>query len=92
MPLSRRLPKRGFNNIFAKPLTAINVSALNAFEDGAVVDAQALLEKGIVTKCQYGIKVLGNGTISKKVTVKAAAFSDSAKEKIVAAGGKYEVI
>ena len=92
MPLARRVPKRGFNNIFAKPLTAINVAALNAFEDGAVVDAQVLLEKGVVTKCPYGIKVLGNGTITKKVTVKAAAFSESAKEKIVAAGGKYEVI
>ena len=92
MPLARRIPKRGFNNIFAKPLTAINVTALNAFEDGAVVDAQALLEKGVVSKCPYGIKVLGNGTVTKKVTVKAAAFSESAKEKIVAAGGKYEVI
>ena len=92
MPLARRVPKRGFNNVFAKPLTAINVAALNAFEDGAVVDAQALLEKGIVTKCTYGIKVLGNGSVTKKVTVKAAAFSESAKEKIVAAGGKYEVI
>ena len=92
MPLARRIPKRGFNNIFAKPLTAINVAALNQFEDGAVVDTAALLEKGIITKCEYGVKVLGNGAVSKKVTVKAAAFSESAKEKIVAAGGKYEVI
>ena len=92
MPLVRRIPKRGFNNIFAKPLTAINVAALNQFEDGAVVDTAALLEKGIITKCEYGVKVLGNGAVSKKVTVKAAAFSESAKEKIVAAGGKYEVI
>lgn len=88
MPLVRRIPKRGFNNIFAKPLTAINVAALNQFEDGAVVDTAALLEKGIITKCEYGVKVLGNGAVSKKVTVKAAAFSESAKEKIVAAGWK----
>ena len=92
MPLARRLPKRGFHNIFAKPLEAINVSALERFEDGAVVDAQALLEKGILSKCQYGVKILGNGEISKKLTVKASAFSASAKEKIVAAGGKWEVV
>ena len=92
MPLSRRIPKRGFNNIFAKPLEAINVSALDKFEDGAVVDAKALLEKGILSKCQYGVKILGNGQISKKLTVQASAFSASAKEKIEAAGGKAEVI
>ena len=92
MPLARRLPKRGFNNIFAKPLEAINVSALEKFEDGAVVDAQALLEKGILSKCQYGVKILGSGEISKKLIVKASAFSASAKEKIVAAGGKWEVV
>ena len=92
MPLARRLPKRGFHNIFAKPLEAINVSVLDKFEDGAVVDAKALLEKGILSKCEYGVKILGNGTISKKLTVQASAFSASAKEKIVAAGGKYEVI
>ena len=92
MPLARRLPKRGFHNIFAKPLEAINVSALEKFEDGAVVDAQALLEKGILSKCQYGVKILGNGEISKKLIVKASAFSASAKEKIVAAGGKWEVV
>ena len=92
MPLARRLPKRGFHNIFAKPLEAINVSALEKFEDGAVVDAQALLEKGILSKCQYGVKILGSGSISKKLIVKASAFSASAKEKIVAAGGKWEVI
>ncbi|NBI68614.1 50S ribosomal protein L15 [Pseudoflavonifractor sp. 60] len=92
MPLARRLPKRGFHNIFAKPLEAINVSALEKFEDGAVVDAQALLEKGILSKCQYGVKILGNGEISKKLTVKASAFSASAKQKIVAAGGKWEVV
>jgi large subunit ribosomal protein L15 len=92
MPLTRRIPKRGFHNIFAKPLEAVNVSVLDKFEDGAVVDAQALLEKGILSKCEYGVKILGNGTISKKLTVKASAFSASAKEKIEAAGGKAEVI
>ena len=91
MPLSRRIPKRGFNNIFAKPLEIINLSALNAFEDGAVVTAEALIEKGILNKCEYGYKVLGNGKITKKVTVEASAFSKSAKEAIEAAGGKAEV-
>ena len=92
MPLTRRIPKRGFNNIFAKPLEAINVSALEKFEDGAVVDAKALLEKGILSKCEYGVKILGNGSLTKKLTVQASAFSASAKEKIEAAGGKAEVI
>ena len=92
MPLTRRIPKRGFHNIFAKPLEAVNVSALEKFEDGAVVDAKALLEKGILSKCEYGVKILGNGSISKKLTVQASAFSASAKEKIEAAGGKAEVI
>ena len=92
MPLARRVPKRGFNNIYAKPLTAINLTVLNRFEDGAVVDAAALIEKGILSSCPYGLKVLSNGTLTKKVTVKAAAFSQSAKEKIEQAGGKAEVI
>lgn len=92
MPLARRIPKRGFNNIFAKPLEAINVSALEKFEDGAVVDAQALLDAGVLSKCEYGVKILGNGEITKKLTVKASAFSETAKEKIEAAGGKVEVI
>ena len=92
MPLARRVPKRGFNNIFAKPLTAINVAVLNRFEDGAVVDAAALIEKGIISECPYGLKVIANGNLTKKITVKAAAFSDSAKEKIEQAGGKAEVI
>ena len=92
MPLARRIPKRGFNNIFAKPLTAINVASLNAFEDGAVVDAAALMEKGIIHDCKYGLKVLANGTLTKKVTVKAAAFSEGAKAKIEEAGGKAEVM
>ena len=92
MPLARRLPKRGFNNIFAKPLEIVNLSALNKFEDGATVNVCDLLEKGILSKCEYGVKVLGNGEITKKLTVRASAFSASAKEKIVAAGGKYEVV
>ncbi len=92
MPLARRLPKRGFNNIFAKPLEAINVSALEKFEDGAVVNAQVLLEKGVLSKCEYGVKILGNGELTKKLTVQASAFSASAKEKIEAAGGKVEVV
>ena len=92
MPLARRIPKRGFNNIFAKPLEFVNVSALDKFEDGAVVDAQALLDAGILSKCVYGVKILGNGEISKKLTVKASAFSETAKEKIEAAGGKAEVV
>ena len=92
MPLVRRVPKRGFNNIFAKPLTAVNLTALNHFEDGAVVDAAALIEAGIIASCPYGLKVLSNGTVTKKVTVKAAAFSESAKEKIEQAGGKAEVV
>ena len=92
MPLARRLPKRGFHDNFAKPLEAINVSVLDKFEDGAVVDAKALLEKGILSKCEYGVKILGNGSITKKLTVQASAFSASAKEKIEAAGGKVEVV
>jgi large subunit ribosomal protein L15 len=92
MPLARRIPKRGFNNIFAKPLEAVNVSALDKFEDGAVVDAQMLLHAGVLSKCEYGVKILGNGEITKKLTVKAAAFSESAKQKIEAAGGKAEVV
>ena len=79
MPLARRIPKRGFNNIFAKPLEIINLSALNKFEDGEIVTAEALLAKGILSKCEYGYKVLGNGKVTKKVTVQAAAFSQAAK-------------
>jgi len=92
MPLARRLPKRGFHNIFAKPLEAVNVSALDKFEDGATVTAQALLEKGVLSKCVNGVKILGNGEITKKLTVEASAFSESAKKKIVAAGGKWKVV
>ena len=92
MPLVRRIPKRGFNNIYAKPLTAINLAVLNCFEDGAVVDAAALIDKGIIHDCPYGLKVLSNGNLTKNLTVKAAAFSESAKEKIEQAGGKAEVV
>lgn len=92
MPLARRVPKRGFNNIFAKPLTAINVSALNRFEDGETVDAAKLLATGVLSKCEYGLKILGNGEITKKLTVRANAFSEAAKQKIEAAGGKAEVV
>ena len=92
MPLQRRIPKRGFNNIFAKKIVAINVSALNKFEDGAEVDTQALINAGIVKKEYDGIKILGNGEISKKLTVKVAAYSESATQKIEAAGGKAEVV
>ena len=92
MPLARRIPKRGFHNIFAEPLEAVNVSALNRFEDGAEVDAAALLAAGVLSKCVYGVKVLGNGSLTKKLTVKASAFSESAKQKIEAVGGKAEVV
>ena len=92
MPLVRRLPKRGFHNIFAKRLEIVNLASLNKFDDGAVVNAQALLEKGILSKCENGVKVLGNGQLTKKLTVQASAFSASAKEKIEAAGGKVEVV
>ena len=92
MPMTRTTPKRGFHNIFAKPLEIINLSALNRFEDGVTVNAEALLAKGILSKCKYGFKVLGNGSVEKKVTVQASAFSASAKEAIEAAGGKAEVV
>ena len=92
MPLARRIPKRGFHNIFAKPLEFVNVSALNIFEDGATVTAQSLLDAGILSKCRYGVKILGQGELQKKLTVSANAFSQSAKEKIEAAGGKAEVL
>ena len=87
MPLARRLPKRGFNNkVFAKHYAEVNVAALNAFEDGETICVVAMLEKGLIGK------VLGNGELKKKLTVKAAGFSKSAKEKIEAAGGKAEVV
>jgi large subunit ribosomal protein L15 len=92
MPLARRVPKRGFNNIFAKPLDAVNVSDLESFDDGAVVGVKELIDAGKLSKCRYGLKILGNGDITKKLTVRASAFSESAKQKIEAAGGKAEVV
>ena len=92
MPLARRLPKRGFNNIFATQYATIKVSDLEKFEAGSVVDAQALLDKGIIKKTLDGVKVLGNGELSKALTVKLTAYTASAKEKIEQAGGKAEVI
>lgn len=92
MPLQRRVPKRGFVNIFATTYATINVGSLNVFEDGAVVDAAALKEAGLVKKSYDGVKVLANGNLTKKLTVKAAAYSQAAKAKIEAAGGKAEVI
>ena len=92
MPLQRRIPKRGFNNIFAKKIVAVNVGSLNVFEDGADVDAQALINAGIIKKEYDGIKILSNGKLTKKLNVKASAFSESAKQKIEEVGGKAEVI
>ena len=90
--LARRLPKRGFNNVFAKHYAEVNVGSLNAFEDGDTVCVVSMLEKGVIGKACDGVKVLGNGQLTKKLTVKAASFSKSAKEKIEAAGGKAEVV
>ena len=92
MPLSRRLPKRGFTNIFAKVYSTVNVSALEVFEEGTVVDAQLLLEKRIIRKANDGLKVLGEGNLTKKLTVKADKFTKSAEQKITAAGGSTEVV
>jgi len=92
MPLARRVPKRGFNNIFAKPLTSINLASLNKFSNGDTIDEEKLLQSGVLKKCEYGVKVLGNGSLKKKLTVKATAFSESAKRKIEEAGGKAEVV
>ncbi len=92
MPLQRRLPKRGFNNIFATEYATIKVSDLERFEAGSVIDAEALKAAGIIKKVMDGVKVLGNGELTKAVTVKAAAYTASAKEKIEKAGGKAEVI
>ena len=87
MPLARRLPKRGFNNIFAKPLDAINVSDLEKFEDGAVVTVKDIVDAGLVSKCKYGVKILGNGELTAKLDVTADAFSASAIKKIEEKGG-----
>lgn len=92
MPLQRRIPKRGFVNIFRKEYAIVNLSSLDAFKSGTVVDADKLIESGIIKNTKDGVKILGNGDIKKKLTVKATAFSESAKQKIEAAGGKAEVI
>ena len=92
MPLQRRVPKRGFNNIFATRYAIVNLAALNKFENGAVVDTEALKAAGLVKNSYDGVKILGNGALEKNLTVKAAAVSESAKSKIEAAGGKAEVV
>lgn len=93
MPLTRRLPKRGFNNFFKKEYSIVNIQDLEVFENGAIIDIDLLLEKGIVGKKEaYGLKVLGKGNLSKKLTVKASKYSKSASEAIEKAGGKAEVI
>ncbi|MBE6582226.1 MAG: 50S ribosomal protein L15 [Ruminococcaceae bacterium] len=92
IPLYRKLPKRGFKNKFSKEYTTVNISALNCFEDGAVIDHQLLLDAGLARKADDGLKILGNGDVTKKLTVRAAAFTAAAKEKIEAAGGKCEVV
>lgn len=91
MPLYRRIPKRGFTNINTKEIVSINVSALNRFEDGAEITIDTLLENGVIKNARDGVKILGRGEITKKLNVKVTAFSESAKEKIEAAGGKCEV-
>ena len=92
MPLYRRIPKRGFTNRNTKEIISINVSALERFEDGTVVTVEKLLEEGVISKAADGVKILGNGEISKKLTVQVNAFSETAKAKIEAAGGSAEVI
>lgn len=92
MPLTMRLPKRGFTNIFRKEYVAVNIDRLEMFEDGAVVTPVTLIEYGIIKNVQDGVEILGNGEITKKLTVQANKFSESAKQKIEAAGGKAEVI
>ena len=92
MPLARRVPKRGFNNIFATKYVGINVDVLNRFEDGSVVDEAAIVKAGLVKKTLDGIKILGRGELNKNLTVKVTAFSATAKEKIEKAGGKAEEV
>ncbi|MBQ1518371.1 MAG: 50S ribosomal protein L15 [Ruminococcus sp.] len=92
MPLARRIPKRGFNNIFASKYATVNVSDLNKFKDGTEVDTELLIASGLIKKAYDGVKILGNGELTSQLTVKAAKFSASAKEKIEKAGGKAEVM
>ena len=92
MPLYRRLPKRGFNNVFAKKYVSVNVEVLDKFNDGDEVTAETMLEKGIISKVCDGVKILGRGEVTKKLNVKVAKISASAKEKIEKAGGKAEVM
>ena len=92
MPLTRRLPKRGFNNIFAKKVISVNLNVFNRFEDGEVVNAEKLEAAGLIDGYTGSLKVLSNGTLQKKVTIQATAFSQTAKEKIEAVGGKAEVV
>ena len=92
IPLYRKLPKRGFKNRFAKEYTTVNLSAFDRFEDGAVIDYEILVAAGLARKADDGLKVLGNGEVTKKFTVRAAAFTATAKEKIEAVGGKCEVV
>ncbi|MBQ1263333.1 MAG: 50S ribosomal protein L15 [Oscillospiraceae bacterium] len=92
MPLARRVPKRGFNNIFATKYVGINVDVLNRFEDGSVVDEAAIVKAGLVKKTLDGVKILGRGELTKNLTVKVTAFSATAKEKIEKAGGKAEEV
>ena len=92
MPLQRRIPKRGFNNIFAVRYATVNVQELNRFEDGAVVDCETLKTIGLIKKTLDGVKILGKGDLNRKLTVNVAAFTESAKQKIEQAGGKAEVI
>jgi len=92
MPLARRIPKRGFNNIFAEKMTVVNIADLARFKEGTVVDSDLLKAAGIIKKAEKGVKVLGKGELNVNLTVKAAAFSASAKEKIEKAGGKAEVM
>lgn len=93
MPITRRLPKRGFNNIYRKEYSVVNIASLEAFDNGTVVTAELLLEKGILSKVEsFGVKILGKGTLTKKLTVKANKFTASAKEAIEKAGGTVEVL
>ncbi|KUO49129.1 MAG: 50S ribosomal protein L15 [Desulfitibacter sp. BRH_c19] len=92
MPLIRRLPKRGFTNIFRKDIVIVSLDSLNVFDEGVVVTPELMLEKGIIKKTRDGVKILGNGEITKALTVKAHAFSHTAQEKITAAGGTVEVV